>query len=165
MYNQKKRAKITDFGCVKIRKETLIRDSTGMRGTIGFMAPEILAAEPFDEKADIYSYVKNTVNFWLILTSIRFGVLLFEMATNTSLPILDREKLHRRITDNIRDIDLRQLIIQCCDHDPKMRPNTERCIKILKKMKGNVSPISTNANNNLSDDDIPLLLVDRSTLS
>lgn len=46
--------KISDFGMSRVRAQCQTMD--GHCGTIQWMAPEILAAKPFTEKADVYAF-------------------------------------------------------------------------------------------------------------
>lgn len=55
LVDERWRVKITDFGLSRVRKRTYIT-SAGGEGTPEWMAPEVLRNEPFDEKADVYSY-------------------------------------------------------------------------------------------------------------
>ena len=51
-------AKITDFGLAKIREHVnRTSGSTGaMKGTLGFMAPELFDGEPIKPPADVYAF-------------------------------------------------------------------------------------------------------------
>ncbi|XP_027333845.1 RGS domain-containing serine/threonine-protein kinase A isoform X2 [Abrus precatorius] len=56
--------KVGDFGLSRLKHETFLTTKTG-RGTLQWMAPEVLRNDPSDEKSDVYS----------------FGVILWELAT------------------------------------------------------------------------------------
>ncbi|KAI9012398.1 kinase-like domain-containing protein [Hyaloraphidium curvatum] len=52
-------AKITDFGLAKFREEVSRTSGTaagGLRGTIGFMAPELFEERPLAPPADVYAF-------------------------------------------------------------------------------------------------------------
>jgi len=49
-------AKVADFGLSKHKTHAYIAGSKGMRGTIPFMAPEVMKKEHFNEKADVFSF-------------------------------------------------------------------------------------------------------------
>eukprot|EP01098_Paradermamoeba_levis_P002922 TRINITY_DN1381_c0_g1_i4.p1 TRINITY_DN1381_c0_g1~~TRINITY_DN1381_c0_g1_i4.p1 ORF type:complete len:734 (-),score=234.13 TRINITY_DN1381_c0_g1_i4:40-2157(-) len=55
------RLKLTDFGCsifkgTEEKKETEGEKENFIGGTFGWTAPEVLSGEPYNEKADVYSY-------------------------------------------------------------------------------------------------------------
>ncbi|XP_066383164.1 uncharacterized protein, partial [Miscanthus floridulus] len=56
--------KVADFGLSRLKHETFLTTKTG-KGTLQWMAPEVLRNEPSDEKSDVYSY----------------GVILWELVT------------------------------------------------------------------------------------
>eukprot|EP00029_Vermamoeba_vermiformis_P006893 TRINITY_DN2828_c0_g3_i2.p1 TRINITY_DN2828_c0_g3~~TRINITY_DN2828_c0_g3_i2.p1 ORF type:complete len:466 (+),score=55.45 TRINITY_DN2828_c0_g3_i2:188-1399(+) len=118
LYHNKKRAKISDFGTARLLNTSSAANT--VIGTFGFIAPEVLQQAPYNEKADIYS----------------FGVLLFEMISNTHLAVIfEEEKRIGRISEAVEDPQFKQLIINCCRTDPIGRPSIRRCIEILKQMK------------------------------
>ena len=51
--NEKKQIKIIDFSHAKAFN--LKKSSTGKRGTLGYIAPEIINYDEYDEKCDIFS--------------------------------------------------------------------------------------------------------------
>lgn len=55
LIDERWRAKVSDFGTSRFREETAIQTIHAL-GTPGWMAPECLRGEQFDEKSDVYSY-------------------------------------------------------------------------------------------------------------
>ncbi len=53
LYSNGKRAKISDFGTARLLNTSSVASS--VVGTFGYMAPELIQEEPYNEKADIYS--------------------------------------------------------------------------------------------------------------
>jgi tRNA A-37 threonylcarbamoyl transferase component Bud32 len=117
LYHNKSRAKISDFGTAK-----LLEDGSKVftvLGTPSFMAPEILAEEPYTVKADVYS----------------FGVVLFVMMTNKNLPILDEADRVAKIKNMVSDREIAQLIVGCCYKDPSKRFTIREIIDKLKQLR------------------------------
>ena len=66
LVDEKWRVKIADFGMSRERFSTLASARSEFHGTPEWMAPEMLRAEPYDERADIYSF---GVVCWELLTT------------------------------------------------------------------------------------------------
>ena len=66
LVDDKWRVKIADFGLSRVRRNTLLSGRSNIHGTFEWMAPEMLRAENFDEKADVYSY---GVVLWELLSA------------------------------------------------------------------------------------------------
>lgn len=107
-------AKLNDFGLAKEKIATL--QGSGIMGTVNWMAPEIMAKKPMNEKVDIYS----------------FGMILFEMASN-SIPFeelgamqivtqLVQEK--RPVIPNNCNSKLKEIITKCWQQDHSLRPTS-----------------------------------------
>lgn len=128
-------AKLADFG----QSRTLIQDALAntATGTFGFIAPEILAEVPYDERVDIFSYVPKfpggsaqPFNDDFVL---RLGAVIFTMNTNKVLPIKKLKRL-QKISAEITNQELQQLVVACCQTDPARRPSVDQCIDILEKL-------------------------------
>jgi len=97
------------------------------------MAPEVLAKQSFNEKVDVYA----------------FGVVLFEVVT-ACLPYANPDdgsfpdNFECSVIKNLRpDVSqvpadcpeaLRELMVDCWQHDPNMRPSFETITEILKQL-------------------------------
>eukprot|EP00029_Vermamoeba_vermiformis_P003765 TRINITY_DN14298_c0_g1_i1.p1 TRINITY_DN14298_c0_g1~~TRINITY_DN14298_c0_g1_i1.p1 ORF type:complete len:615 (-),score=58.31 TRINITY_DN14298_c0_g1_i1:15-1859(-) len=117
LFDGKTRAKIADFGQSRFLRNQSIAKT--IVGTPFFMAPEVLSEESYDNSADVYS----------------FGVLLYEMCTNTILPIIGDEIARmNKIRTTVLDTEYQKLIMKCCQTDAKQRPSIQQCLDILNKI-------------------------------
>jgi len=66
LVDEKWRVKIADFGLARMRQTTQVSAKSEFHGTPEWMAPEMLRAEDFDERADSYSF---GVVLWELLTA------------------------------------------------------------------------------------------------
>jgi len=66
LVDEKWRVKIADFGLARMRQATQISAKSEFHGTPEWMAPEMLRAEDYDERADSYSF---GVVLWELLTA------------------------------------------------------------------------------------------------
>ena len=120
------RLKILDFGLATLSRERVLTFSTvtgsladapsGVAGTLPYMSPEQLLAEPVDERSDIYSA----------------GVALFEMATgqlpfaHALVPKLINAILHeapptpRSLAPKLSD-EIERIVLRCLEKDPELR--------------------------------------------
>jgi len=113
-------AKIADFGASKIKYKTYIT-GTGMRGTLGYMAPELLLGAyvknlQISDKIDIYS----------------FGVMLWEMVERDSPPNI--RSLGNQSYDQKRaslEEDNRFPFTRCCPEG--LRGLINRCVSLNPK--------------------------------
>ena len=122
--------KIADFGISTV-KEAQTRTMTCI-GTPTYMAPEVLAKAKYSEKADVYS----------------FGVLLCEIYT-TRVPYtsklyadLNQAQLMYKICNeqarpDVEEIPdaLRELILDCWNMEPKLRPSFSEIVIRLRRLK------------------------------
>lgn len=114
LLDDRKRAKICDFGLVRLKSKDPM---TGLVGTSYWMAPEVLNSTPFyDEKVDVYSY----------------GILLWELLTNripydgddsnkVSIQVLQQGR--RPIIPPDTPPNLKTLIENCWSSNPEERPS------------------------------------------
>lgn len=122
LLDEKKRAKICDFGLIRTKSKDPM---TGLVGTAPWMAPEVLLSSPYyDEKVDVYSF---GILLWELVTSMRpyegedFTKVTIEILENNKRPI---------IPDNIAP-NLRILIEKCWDRDPEKRPSFHQIVTML----------------------------------
>jgi serine/threonine protein kinase len=125
--------KIADFGLSRIlgpnKKHATERYRlTGGTGSLRYMAPEVAANQPYNEKADVYG----------------FGVILWEMLAN-DLPYKKlhtnnfyREVVKKKIRppmDPLWPLEVVRLIEDCWAHDPDKRPTFRKIIQMLQNIK------------------------------
>ena len=109
--------RVCDFGLSQVQKnkELMMRDSGGARGTINWMAPEVLSLEEFNEKSDVWG----------------FGVVMWELITR-KLPYAGcsreeiiqyvvKEKKVLKVTTELES--LKELVESCLEFDPAKRPS------------------------------------------
>ncbi|KAM7267896.1 hypothetical protein ACFE04_010062 [Oxalis oulophora] len=119
--------KVCDFGLSRMKHSTFL-SSRSTAGTAEWMAPEVLRNEPSDEKCDVYS----------------FGVILWELSTlqqpwNGMNPMQVVGAVgfqHRRldIPDSL-DPTVADIIRQCWQTDPKLRPTFAQIMAALKPLQ------------------------------
>lgn len=113
-------AKICDFGDIRI----VGTDMTPKVGTVSYMAPEVLSAEPYTNKADVYSY----------------GMLLWEIISRKE-PFSENDFMHE-IVEKVQagfrpklppycPKDVASLINDCWHPDPDVRPDFRRVLRRL----------------------------------
>jgi Protein tyrosine and serine/threonine kinase len=118
-------AKVCDFGLSRLKAHE--RSMTGNCGTVQWMAPEVLANQSYNEKADIFSY----------------GVILWELLTRQcpydgmspiqcALSVLNRNQ--RPDIPKWCPQPMYALIRACVNREPDDRPSFEQIIKSLDAM-------------------------------
>ncbi|XP_041002309.1 uncharacterized protein LOC121248027 [Juglans microcarpa x Juglans regia] len=119
--------KIGDLGLSKVKRRTLV--SGGVRGTIPWMAPELLNSDGrmVTEKVDVYS----------------FGIVMWEILTGEKpyANLLSEEIIAGKIKGNLRpeipswcDPTWRSLMERCWSSDPDSRPAFSEIAKELRTM-------------------------------
>lgn len=107
--------KVGDFGLSKIKRNTLV--SGGVRGTLPWMAPELLngSSSKVSEKVDVFSF---GIVMWEILTgeepyaNMHYGAIIGGIVNNTLRPPVPANC----------DLEWRRLMEQCWSPDPSQRP-------------------------------------------
>ncbi|KAK3126908.1 hypothetical protein QOZ80_7AG0565000 [Eleusine coracana subsp. coracana] len=107
--------KVGDFGLSKIKRNTLV--SGGVRGTLPWMAPELLngSSNKVSEKVDVFSF---GIVLWEILTgeepyaNMHYGAIIGGIVNNTLRPSVPASC----------DPEWRRLMEQCWAPDPAQRP-------------------------------------------
>ncbi|XVF21421.1 hypothetical protein REPUB_Repub12eG0088800 [Reevesia pubescens] len=127
--------KVGDFGLSRIKRNTLV--SGGVRGTLPWMAPELLngSSSRVSEKVDVFSF---GISMWEIFTGeepyadMHCGAIIGGIVKNTLRPPIPERC----------DPDWRKLMEQCWSPDPESRPtfteitNRLRSMSMLLQSKG-----------------------------
>eukprot|EP00257_Ricinus_communis_P017497 XP_015575946.1 dual specificity protein kinase splB [Ricinus communis] len=119
--------KVGDFGLSRIKRNTLV--SGGVRGTLPWMAPELLngSSNRVSEKVDVFSF---GISLWEILTGeepyadMHCGAIIGGIVKNTLRP---------PIPDSC-DPEWRKLMEQCWSPDPDSRPSFTEVTNRLRTM-------------------------------
>ncbi|XP_068655941.1 uncharacterized protein [Aristolochia californica] len=119
--------KVGDFGLSKIKRNTLV--SGGVRGTLPWMAPELLngSSNKVSEKVDVFSF---GIVMWEILTgeepyaNMHYGAIIGGIVNNTLRPPVP----------SFCDAEWRKLMEQCWAPDPTARPSFTEIASRLRLM-------------------------------
>ncbi|KAJ8633081.1 hypothetical protein MRB53_026417 [Persea americana] len=122
--------KIADFGVARVEAQNP-RDMTGETGTLGYMAPEVLAGKPYNRRCDVYS----------------FGICLWEIYC-CDMPYPDLSFVE--VSSGVVQQSLRPEIPRCCpnslanimrkcwDANAEKRPDMSEVVKMLEVIDTNV---------------------------
>ncbi|KAL2540737.1 Protein kinase superfamily protein with octicosapeptide/Phox/Bem1p domain [Abeliophyllum distichum] len=138
--SQRPICKVGDFGLSRIKRNTLV--SGGVRGTLPWMAPELLngSTSRVSEKVDVFSF---GIALWEILTgeepyaNMHCGAIIGGIVKNTLRPTIP-EKC---------DTEWRILMEQCWSATPEARPSFTEITNRLRSMsaalqaKGNINSV------------------------
>uniref|UniRef100_A0A5B6ZLT1 Protein kinase domain-containing protein n=1 Tax=Davidia involucrata TaxID=16924 RepID=A0A5B6ZLT1_DAVIN len=119
--------KVGDFGLSRIKRNTLV--SGGVRGTLPWMAPELLngSSSQVSEKVDVFSF---GIAMWEILTgeepyaNMHCGAIIGGIVKNTLRPPIPERC----------DSEWRKLMEQCWSADPEARPSFTEITNRLRSM-------------------------------
>ncbi|CAH8300115.1 unnamed protein product [Eruca vesicaria subsp. sativa] len=128
--------KVGDFGLSKIKRNTLV--SGGVRGTLPWMAPELLSgsSSKVSEKVDVFSF---GIVLWEILTgeepyaNMHYGAIIGGIVNNSLRPTVP----------SYCDPEWRMLMEQCWAPDPFVRPSFPEIARRLRTMSS--SAVQTKA--------------------
>ncbi|KAG4958011.1 hypothetical protein JHK85_044391 [Glycine max] len=126
--------KVGDFGLSKIKRNTLV--SGGVRGTLPWMAPELLngSSNKVSEKVDVFSF---GIVLWEILTgdepyaNMHYGAIIGGIVNNTLRPTIP----------SYCDLDWKTLMEQCWAPNPAVRPSFTEIARRLRVMSAAASQI------------------------
>lgn len=121
--------KITDFG---LSRENGLTDEmmTAHTGTYHWMAPEVLNAESYTHKADVYSYA-------IVLYEIITRTTPYQGLTGAQIAARVVNKQERPDLNNVPEecpAKLKELMIMCWEQDPVNRPSFSDITKELKEI-------------------------------
>ncbi|OMO88303.1 hypothetical protein COLO4_20316 [Corchorus olitorius] len=130
--------KVGDFGLSRIKRNTLV--SGGVRGTLPWMAPELLngSSSRVSEKVDVFSF---GIALWEILTgdepyaSMHCGTIIGGTVNNTLRPPIPERC----------DPEWRKLMEECWSFDPEARPSFTEITNRLRAMSVALQPKRRNA--------------------
>ncbi|KAJ9543028.1 hypothetical protein OSB04_022735 [Centaurea solstitialis] len=123
MLDANKTLKIVDFGVARVEAQNP-RDMTGVTGTLGYMAPEVLEGKPYNRKCDVYS----------------FGICLWEIYC-CDMPYADlsfaeaSSAVVHQFTSSIPKCcpsSFASILKKCWDMNPEKRPEMEEVVKLLE---------------------------------
>ncbi|KAH6836667.1 hypothetical protein C2S53_005418 [Perilla frutescens var. hirtella] len=125
--------KVGDFGLSKIKRNTLV--SGGVRGTLPWMAPELLngSSNKVSEKVDVFSF---GIVLWEILTgeepyaNMHYGAIIGGIVNNTLRPMIP----------SYCDSEWRLLMEQCWAPNPVVRPSFTEIASRLRIMSAAALP-------------------------
>ncbi|OIW11684.1 hypothetical protein TanjilG_12203 [Lupinus angustifolius] len=128
--------KVGDFGLSKIKRNTLV--SGGVRGTLPWMAPELLngSSNKVSEKVDVFSF---GIVLWEILTdeepyaNMHYGAIIGGIVNNTLRPTIP----------SYCDQEWRTLMEECWAPNPSARPSFTEIASRLRVMSAAALPTKT----------------------
>ncbi|KAL3532237.1 hypothetical protein ACH5RR_005758 [Cinchona calisaya] len=129
--------KVGDLGLSKVKCQTLI--SGGVRGTLPWMAPELLngSSNLVSEKVDVYSY---GIVMWELLTGeepyadLHYGAIIGGIVSNTLRPSVPESC----------DPDWKALMERCWSAEPSERPSFTEIANELRLMASKIPPKGQN---------------------
>ncbi|GMF31687.1 unnamed protein product [Phytophthora lilii] len=125
LLNQELGAKLTDFG---VSRERVVGPMTAEVGTSLWMAPEVMIGNPYDEKADMFSF--GVVLSELSMHSLPYSHAKVRSGSNRELVVLHRVAIGDLRVEFSRN-DQRPMIelgLACVSMDPKKRPTAAEAV-------------------------------------
>ncbi|KMS95140.1 hypothetical protein BVRB_011980 [Beta vulgaris subsp. vulgaris] len=116
--------KVCDFGLSRLKHHTFL-SSNSTAGTPEWMAPEVLRNEPSNEKCDVYSF---GVILWELVTLCVPWTGLNPMQVVGAVGFQNR----RLVIPEEVDVKVAQIIQDCWENDPRLRPSFSQLITRLK---------------------------------
>ncbi|KAG6546962.1 hypothetical protein Mapa_011578 [Marchantia paleacea] len=134
--------KVADFGLSKLLDHEDSGILTSMRGTPGYLAPELLLRSQVSEKIDIYSYGivlielltgRKSIDMFMEFDSEYFPSWAMNMARDGRL----RDALDKRMGDLVPEIQLQRVIsiaYWCVHRDFRRRPSMKEVVLMLENL-------------------------------
>ncbi|XP_002967581.2 uncharacterized protein LOC9632807 isoform X1 [Selaginella moellendorffii] len=127
--------KVGDLGLSKVKRQTMV--SGGVRGTLPWMAPELLSTSScmVSERVDVFSF---GIVMWELLTgeepyaNMHYGAIIGGIVSNTLRPPIP----------NWCEPAWRSLMERCWDADPSARPSFAEIASELRSMSSSLQPRS-----------------------
>uniref|UniRef100_A0A6U4KGP8 Protein kinase domain-containing protein n=1 Tax=Phaeomonas parva TaxID=124430 RepID=A0A6U4KGP8_9STRA len=119
--------KVTDFGLSRFKADSIAGNMTGQTGTYHWMAPEVINAEKYDERADVYS-------FGIILWEVYGRAIPYEGMTPVQIVAAVVARRERLPIPAGAPPQYADLIARCWAHDPAERPQFSEVLGVLEEM-------------------------------
>ncbi|KAL7541284.1 hypothetical protein ACHAXR_011179 [Thalassiosira sp. AJA248-18] len=145
--------KLIDFGLARIVENASVSNEiyemSGETGSLRYMAPEVADCQPYNQKADVYSFARcnkakaNMLTFLLNVIYTMAGIILWELvAFKKPYDGMNREEFYSRVVHGgERPVinkkwpeDLTELMKSCWDAEVVQRPNFSDIVEILDSM-------------------------------
>ncbi|GMH84466.1 hypothetical protein TrVE_jg8004 [Triparma verrucosa] len=127
--------KISDFGCSRFKKDDI---NMTQIGTPIYAAPEVILGQKYDEKCDIYSFAIVMCGLALDLGNLD-NTIMAEAETRFPKKTRNATNIMKMIADGMRltlpescPPSVAELIEQCWQSDPTLRPSGEELVKVLQ---------------------------------